>query len=90
MTRSGRPFPRRARMVDRPLKCIYQVAAMKYQRRGEDLVLVSMKFPKRLWEGLKQRAARDDTTATAILAKLAKEHLAKKSARKRRVTDGLR
>jgi predicted DNA-binding ribbon-helix-helix protein len=64
---------------------------MKYQRRGEDLVLVSMRFPSRLWKRLRQHAARDNTTATVILAKLAEEYLAKKSTvKKRRATNGLR
>jgi hypothetical protein len=50
---------------------------VKYQK-GEDLVHVSMRFPRVLWKKLRLRAVRDDTTATNILVKLAEEHLAKK------------
>jgi hypothetical protein len=55
---------------------------VKYQR-GEDLVQVSMRFPRALWKKLRLRAVRDDTTVTNILVSLAEERLAKKPREKK-------
>jgi hypothetical protein len=55
---------------------------VKYQK-GEDLVPVSMRFPRALWKKLRLRAVHDDTTVTNIVVKLAEEYLAKKPRQKK-------
>ena len=44
---------------------------------GIDLVKVSMNFPVALWKRLRVKAAQEDTTATDILVRLAKEYLSR-------------
>lgn len=60
---------------------------MKKAQKREELKLVSMRFPARLWKRLRLRAVRDDTTATKILAKLAEGYLAEKTVAKKKEGD---
>jgi len=61
-------------------KCIY-VYIMK--QKGE-LVKISMNLPPDLWKQLKFKALEENTTATDILVRLAKKHLATSKGKKRR------
>ena len=54
---------------------------VKYQQ-GQDLVHISLRFPRELWKKLRLKAIRDDTTATNIVVKLVQKHLSRKSAGK--------
>jgi hypothetical protein len=58
---------------------------MKYQRRGADLVRVSMLFPRSLWKRLRLKALNEDTTATKLVVQLAEEYIKKRSGK-----DGVR
>jgi hypothetical protein len=42
------------------------------------LIKVSMNFPPALWKALQFRALEENTTATAIIVRLAREYLAKR------------
>jgi len=53
------------------------------KQKGE-LVKISMNLPPELWKKLKFKALEDDTTATDILVRLAKEYLARTKGKKRR------
>jgi hypothetical protein len=50
---------------------------MKYQRRGADLVRVSMLFPRSLWKRLRVKAVNEDTTATKLIVNLVEEYIKK-------------
>jgi hypothetical protein len=52
---------------------------MKYQRRGADLVRVSMLFPRSLWKQIRVKAVTEDTTATKLVVKLVEESIKKRS-----------
>lgn len=52
---------------------------MKYQRRGTDLVRVSMLFPRSLWKRIRLKAVNEDTTATKLVVKLVEEYIKKRS-----------
>lgn len=52
---------------------------MKYQRRGADLVRVSMLFPRSLWKQIRLKAVNEDTTATKLIVKLVEEYINKRS-----------
>jgi hypothetical protein len=52
---------------------------MKYQRRGADLVRVSMLFPRSLWKRIRLKAVNEDTTATKLIVKLLEEYIKKRS-----------
>jgi hypothetical protein len=43
------------------------------------LIKVSMNFPPALWKALQYRALEENTTATAIMVRLAKEYLANRN-----------
>jgi hypothetical protein len=51
---------------------------MKYQRRGADLVRVSMLFPRSLWKRLRMKAVNEDTTATKLIVNLVEEYIKKR------------
>ncbi len=55
-----------------------------YVKQKGELVKISMNLPPDLWRKLKFRALKEDTTATDILVRLAKEYFAKTKDRKRR------
>ncbi len=53
------------------------------KQKGE-LVKISMNLPPDLWKKLKFKALEEDTTATDILVRLAKEYLARTKGKKQR------
>ncbi len=53
------------------------------KQKGE-LVKISMNLPPALWKKLKFKALDEDTTATDILVRLAKEYLARTKGKRRR------
>ena len=53
------------------------------KQKGE-LVKISMNLPPDIWRQLKFKALEEDTTATDILVRLAKEYLARTKGKKRR------
>jgi hypothetical protein len=58
---------------------------MKYQRRGADLVQVSMLFPRSLWKRLRLKALKEETTATKVVVQLVQQYIKKRSGK-----DGVR
>ncbi len=53
------------------------------KQKGE-LVKISMNLPPDLWKQLKFKALEENTTATEILVRLAKEYLTRTKGKKRR------
>jgi hypothetical protein len=54
----------------------------KMKQQGE-LVKISLNFPPDLWTKLKHAAVDENTTATEILVRLARQYLAKPKAKKK-------
>ncbi len=55
-----------------------------YMKQKGELVKISMNLPPDLWKKLKFKALEEDTTATDILVRLAKEYLARTKGKRRR------
>ena len=51
---------------------------------GLDLQKISINFPRQLWKKLKVKAAKEDTTVTQILVRLAEHDLGIKKGKEKR------